>query len=206
MLRRLSFSVLLIFVCVCVNAQSRNQKVTDINKLETRYVDNCFVVDNCKVTLHDFNSFFKSHPEYKVISKTTYSVYEFGLDETYVTSFRYSLAQQGGAGNGASIELGKAIGIGLGIVELGLLGSLFLKTLKTSGSSCQITLLAEPDYGGTVRSDYMFYKVGETCTVKATSSNGHRFLYWSEDGVEVSRNAYYQFTVTRNRTLKAHFN
>ena len=205
MLKKILILIILASTCVCANAQRKNSSVSDMEKLKTRYVNNCYVVDNCKVTLHDFERYFKQHPEFQVLSKRTYTKMEFGINETYVTSFSYNMTPKGGSGQGVSIELGKAIGIGIGLVEIGLLGSLFLKNLNTSGFSCQIDILAEPEYCGTVKSDYVFYKEGETCTVRATPNNGHRFLYWSENDNEVSRDAYYQFTVTRSRKLKAHF-
>ena len=67
-----------------------------------------------------------------------------------------------------------------------------------------ITLSADPTNGGTVTGGGAFH-YGDNCTVIATASNGYAFTNWTENGNVVSTNANYQFTVTGNRTLVAHF-
>ena len=67
-----------------------------------------------------------------------------------------------------------------------------------------INVSATPSNGGTVTGGGAFH-YGENCTVIATANNGYSFTNWMENGNVVSSNATYQFTVTGNRTLVAHF-
>ncbi len=68
----------------------------------------------------------------------------------------------------------------------------------------EITATAIPTTGGTV-SGAGVYEQGQTCTLTATPYEGISFVNWTEDGVEVSTDAQYAFTVTGNRNLVAHF-
>ena len=67
-----------------------------------------------------------------------------------------------------------------------------------------ISLSADPTNGGTVTGGGAFH-YGDNCTVVATANSGYTFINWTENGNVVSTNASYQFTVTGNRTLVAHF-
>ena len=67
-----------------------------------------------------------------------------------------------------------------------------------------ITLAANPEEGGTVAGAGT-YQAGTALTVAAIPNSGYTFAYWSEDGVEVSSEASYSFTVTSDRNLVAHF-
>lgn len=49
------------------------------------------------------------------------------------------------------------------------------------------------------------YSFGDTCTMTAVPNEGFSFLYWSENGEQVSTNPVYSFTVASNRNLEAHF-
>ena len=49
------------------------------------------------------------------------------------------------------------------------------------------------------------YNYGQICTVHATANSGYTFTNWTENGSQVSNNAYYSFTVTGNRNLVANF-
>lgn len=49
------------------------------------------------------------------------------------------------------------------------------------------------------------YKYGETCSLMAQFYDGYDFEKWTENGVEISTNPVLQFTVTGERSLKAHF-
>ena len=49
------------------------------------------------------------------------------------------------------------------------------------------------------------YDINTTATVKATVKNGYRFVNWTKDGVEVSTNNSYSFTVTEDVELVANF-
>jgi hypothetical protein len=67
-----------------------------------------------------------------------------------------------------------------------------------------ITLIADPEEMGTV-SGGGAHPYGKDITVLAHPFPGFSLDYWSEDGEEVSTDADYTFTVTRSRTLTAHF-
>ena len=49
------------------------------------------------------------------------------------------------------------------------------------------------------------YSYGETAELIATPETGYDFVNWTEDGMEVSTNANYSFTVNETRTLVANF-
>ncbi len=68
-----------------------------------------------------------------------------------------------------------------------------------------ITVMANPSSGGTVTGggDHLN---GSTCTITATPHTGYTFINWTKDGVVVSTNTSYSFTVTENATYVAHFN
>jgi len=70
--------------------------------------------------------------------------------------------------------------------------------------SYNISLSASPSNGGTVSGGGIHY-YGQSCTVHATANSGYTFTNWTENGNVVSTNANYNFTVTGNRTLVAHF-
>ena len=61
-----------------------------------------------------------------------------------------------------------------------------------------------PAEGGAV-SGAGTYEEGAECTLTATASAGYNFVNWTENGVEVSTDAQYTFTVTGNRSLVANF-
>ncbi len=67
-----------------------------------------------------------------------------------------------------------------------------------------INVSASPTTGGSV-SGGGTYQEGQSCTVTAYPNSGSIFLRWTENGNQVSTEANYQFTVTSNRTLVAHF-
>lgn len=206
MLKKSSLLVLLVLVCICGNAQKRNKKITDINKLETRFDGNYFVVNNCKLDLYDFNQYFKQHPEFQLVSKECYTAMEFGLNDTYVTSFKYVLKRPQ-TGPQFSDDAVKAFAIGLGVVEMGVLWSLFQKYAASApkGSDYQISVVPDPVSAGAATSDYVYYGYGDKCTVHALPRKGHSFMCWMENGNVVSRDASYTFTVTRSRSLVAKF-
>jgi len=49
------------------------------------------------------------------------------------------------------------------------------------------------------------YDYGETCSLMAQFYDGYDFEKWTENGVELSTNPVYRFTVTCDRNIKAHF-
>ena len=71
-------------------------------------------------------------------------------------------------------------------------------------NSYQIAATETPTGYGTITGagTYTHYA---TCTLVATAVDDHTFLNWTENGVEVSTNATYSFTVTGPRTLVANF-
>ena len=71
-------------------------------------------------------------------------------------------------------------------------------------NSYNITVTANPSDGGTVGGDGSF-NYGESCTVTATASTGYTFTNWTENGLEVSTNPSYTFTVDGDRNLVANF-
>ena len=68
-----------------------------------------------------------------------------------------------------------------------------------------ITVTVEPEGSGTIEGDGG-YSYGDHCTLIATAKPGYVFSKWTEDGSQVSTNATYDFDVTGNRNLVAHFN
>ncbi len=71
---------------------------------------------------------------------------------------------------------------------------------------CQWMITAEvaPTSGGTL-SGTGIYEQGQTCTLVANPNEDFSFVNWTEDGVEVSTDATYAFTVTASRHLVANF-
>jgi hypothetical protein len=67
-----------------------------------------------------------------------------------------------------------------------------------------ISLSANPTAGGTVSGAGTFNN-GQSVTVTASANTGWNFTGWSENGMTVSTNANYAFSVTANRTLTAEF-
>jgi formylglycine-generating enzyme required for sulfatase activity len=68
-----------------------------------------------------------------------------------------------------------------------------------------ITAIAEPEGSGTIEG-IGGYNYGERCTLIAKAKPGFSFSKWTENGTQVSTNATYDFDVTGNRNLIAHFN
>ena len=69
----------------------------------------------------------------------------------------------------------------------------------------QITAMANPTEGGNV-SGTGTYSHGTYCTLTATANTGYTFYNWTKDGVVVSSNPSYSFSVTENATYVANFN
>ena len=77
-----------------------------------------------------------------------------------------------------------------------------IESILTVGAN--ISTMPLPTEGGTTTGDGC-YRLGEPATVTAIPNPEYTFLYWSKDGVEVSTEASYTFTVTDSCTLIAHF-
>ncbi len=67
-----------------------------------------------------------------------------------------------------------------------------------------ITATAEPEEGGTVNG-FGGYNNGDECTLTATANEGYSFINWTKDGMVVSTNPVYSFTVTETAAYVAHF-
>jgi hypothetical protein len=67
-----------------------------------------------------------------------------------------------------------------------------------------ITATADPINGGTIAGTGAFNN-GESCTLTATPATGYNFVNWTKNGVQVSTNATYTFTVTESAAYVAHF-
>ena len=73
-----------------------------------------------------------------------------------------------------------------------------------SSQSYIITATADPTEGGVVTGSGG-YDYGDACTLTATANTGYTFVNWTKDGVQVSTNPTYSFTVTESATYVAHF-
>jgi uncharacterized repeat protein (TIGR02543 family) len=67
-----------------------------------------------------------------------------------------------------------------------------------------VSLSSNPSAGGTTGGSGTFNS-GSSVIVTATPNPGYTFTNWTESGTAVSTNANYQFPITGNRTLVAHF-
>lgn len=67
-----------------------------------------------------------------------------------------------------------------------------------------VTATIDPAGSGTVTGAGQ-YQDGETCTLVATVAKGYAFVGWQENGVTVSTNESYSFSVTNDRTLVSLF-
>ncbi|MDZ4211927.1 MAG: Ig-like domain-containing protein, partial [Methylotenera sp.] len=70
--------------------------------------------------------------------------------------------------------------------------------------SYSVTLSSNPMAGGTTSGSGTFNS-GSAITVTATANAGYKFTNWTENGIQVSTNANYQFTVIGNRILVANY-
>jgi hypothetical protein len=68
-----------------------------------------------------------------------------------------------------------------------------------------VAVSANPIAGGNVSGGGENIVHGAEITVTATANEGYEFVNWTEDGMEVSEEAEYEFEVTANRTLVANF-
>ena len=73
-----------------------------------------------------------------------------------------------------------------------------------SAQSYTITASTDPTDGGVVTGDGN-YTYGETCTLIAIANTGYTFVNWTKDGIQVSANATYSFTVSESANYVAHF-
>ena len=71
-------------------------------------------------------------------------------------------------------------------------------------NSYEITTSANPTAGGSVNGAGT-YNYGTSCTLTATVNDGYSFVNWTKNGVAVSTNASYTFTVTEAAAFVANF-
>ena len=71
-------------------------------------------------------------------------------------------------------------------------------------NSYEIGVTADPSEGGIVTGAGS-YAYGSTCTLTATANGNYEFINWTKDGIEVSIEATYSFTVTASEDYVAHF-
>lgn len=67
-----------------------------------------------------------------------------------------------------------------------------------------ITAVCNPENAGTVTGSGSYYH-GEAVTLSATVNEGHNFVNWTENDVEVSTSPTYEFTAIADRNLVANF-
>ena len=72
------------------------------------------------------------------------------------------------------------------------------------GETFEITATANPSEGGTI-TGAGYYVEGQLCTLTATANENYTFVNWTKDGVEISTDATYSFTVTEDAAYVANF-
>lgn len=77
-------------------------------------------------------------------------------------------------------------------------------TANFKATTYLISAVASPSDGGTL-SGGGTYNYGTNIFLNATPAAGYSFLYWSENGAQISENSFYNLTVKANRTLVANF-
>lgn len=94
-------------------------------------------------------------------------------------------------------------GVSMSTVDGVVLDTLWSNQLEKI-ASYSITASANPSQGGSV-SGAGLYTEGETCTLVATPSSSYDFVNWTRNGVMVSENASYSFTVNESAAYVANF-
>ena len=77
-------------------------------------------------------------------------------------------------------------------------------TISQSTTNYTISVSVNPSVGGSVTGGGSFSN-GSGCSVVATPNTGYNFTNWTENGVVVSTNPNYVFTISGNRNLVANF-
>ena len=67
-----------------------------------------------------------------------------------------------------------------------------------------VSLLIEPEGSGIVSGSGNYFE-NAIVTVTATANDGYTFVNWTEDGIEISAEASYNFTIIESRNLVANF-
>ena len=79
-----------------------------------------------------------------------------------------------------------------------------VRAVRSAPQDVLVTAMSIPAEGGTVTGAGM-YTPGETCTLTATANEGYAFVNWTRNGVVISVEAEYSFTVTEEATFTANF-
>ncbi len=81
----------------------------------------------------------------------------------------------------------------------------FTSTGGGGGDPLVVIVSASPPDGGSVEADAKKYDEGDAADVQADANPGYAFVNWTENGVEVSTDWKYEFTIMNSRTLVANF-
>ena len=84
------------------------------------------------------------------------------------------------------------------------MASNYVWTFTTSAMPYTVSLSSSPAVGGTTNGGGAFDS-GSSVTVTASPNTGYTFSNWTENGIIVSTNSSYQFTINGNRNLIANF-
>lgn len=71
-------------------------------------------------------------------------------------------------------------------------------------TNCQISATVDPGNSGVI-SGAGVYEYGSECTLTASPNNGYSFVNWTKNGIVVSDNSSYTFTVIEDAAYVAHF-
>ena len=78
------------------------------------------------------------------------------------------------------------------------------KFMDGMSTQYSVNLSASPANGGTVTGNGSYYKDSQV-TVNATPNTNFSFVNWTKNGIQVSTNSSYTFSITENTTLVANF-
>ncbi|MBQ6769949.1 MAG: hypothetical protein IJP44_03080 [Bacteroidales bacterium] len=126
-----------------------------------------------------------------------------GVNSNYTAVFGNSYAQSRGWND--SIYCIRMYCRSLSPEEIAYNHSIDVERFGASSSNFYgIIASANPSNGGSV-SGAGAYEAGQICTLTATANENYVFYNWTENGMQVSIDPTYSFTVTGNRTLVANF-
>ena len=90
------------------------------------------------------------------------------------------------------------------VTDYGLFYGEALSFTTESVPTYVVNVSSNPTQGGVVTGGGT-YEQGQSCTVQATAKTGYTFTNWTKDGIQVSTEATYSFTVTEDVALVANF-
>jgi len=124
-------------------------------------------------------------------------------DITSLPEVQYTLQ----TGNAKYVSQGVLKGIAQGIDTLTVTYAGLSKKLPIiveRNFTCSVTATSQPVNAGTIKGTGE-YCYGDSISLTAIPESGYTFYYWSEDSVEVSKDANYSFLLNDNRNLVANF-